>query len=125
MPVRSLTVDRVGAAEACEVDALDAVEVHGDGADVAGEPHAVAVGGDVDLSPTLEPLKSSRSSPPWPSTMSLVVAGIPLEAVVAAAEQRHVGAVVAVDDVVAAAAEERLRADAAEQRVVAVAAVDA
>ncbi len=49
VPVRSLTVIVVGAAEGVEVDLLDAVEVHGDVADVAGEPHALAVGGDVDV----------------------------------------------------------------------------
>src|SRR5262249_18053999 len=42
-------VDGVGAAQGGEVDLLDAVEVHGDGADVAGEEHPAAVGGDVDL----------------------------------------------------------------------------
>src|SRR5262249_48330755 len=42
-------VDGVGAAQGGEVDLLDAVEVHGDGGDVAGEAHPVAVGRDVDL----------------------------------------------------------------------------
>ena len=51
------------------------------------------------------------------------VAGIPLEAVVAVAQERAVGALVAVDEVVAGAAVEEVVAVAAEQRVVAVAAV--
>ena len=53
------------------------------------------------------------------------VARVPVEVVVAAAQQRDVVALVAVDAVVAAAAEERLGAGAADQRVVARAAVDA
>ena len=40
--------DGVGAAEGVEVDLLDAVDVHGDVADVAEEPEALAVGGEVD-----------------------------------------------------------------------------
>ena len=54
----------------------------------------------------------------------VAVARVPVEAVVAAAEQRGIGAEVAVHDVVAAAADQRLRAGATEQRVVAGAAVD-
>ena len=52
------------------------------------------------------------------------VAGIPLEVVVAGAEECRVGADVAVDEVVALAAEEGLGAAAADQRVVAVTAVE-
>ena len=42
-------VDRVGAAEGVEVDRLDAVGVHRDVGDVAGEPQPVPVRGQVDL----------------------------------------------------------------------------
>ncbi len=52
------------------------------------------------------------------------VARIPLEDVVAGAEERGVGALVAVDEVVAVAAEQRVGAVAAEDRVVARTAVD-
>src|SRR5262249_34686904 len=41
--------DGVGATSGVDLDVLDAVEVHGDVADVAGEPRAAAVGRDVDL----------------------------------------------------------------------------
>src|SRR6202035_3127769 len=41
--------DVVGAAQGVERDVLDAVEVHRDVADVAGERHPPVVGGDVDL----------------------------------------------------------------------------
>ena len=52
------------------------------------------------------------------------VARIPLEAVVAGAQQRGVGTDVAVDEVVAAAAEQEVGAVAAAQRVIAGAAVE-
>ena len=52
------------------------------------------------------------------------VARIPVECVVAGAEERDVVALVAVDEVVAVAAEQRIGAVAAEDRVVAGAAVD-
>ena len=52
------------------------------------------------------------------------VARIPLERVVAGAEERDVVALLAVDEVVAVAAEQDVDAVAAEQRVVARAAVD-
>ena len=41
--------DGVGAAQRVEVDRLDVVEVHDDVADVAGEPHAPAVGRDLEV----------------------------------------------------------------------------
>ena len=52
------------------------------------------------------------------------VAWVPLEDVVAGAQERDVVALVAVDEVVAVAAEQHVRALAAEDRVVARAAVD-
>ena len=58
----------VGAAERGRVDPLDAVEVHHDVADVAGEPHAPAVRRHVEDLATPEPLKVSASAPAWPST---------------------------------------------------------
>src|SRR5262245_8549752 len=77
--------------------AIDAVEVHGDGADIAGESHAAAVGRDVDL---------------------LVKVG--------AVEAERVGAVLALDDVagVARVPDERIVAGAEQGCVVARAAVD-
>ena len=50
---------------------LDAVEVHRDRGDVAGEPQRGPLAETSIFSPALEPLKSSRSLPPWPSTVSL------------------------------------------------------
>src|SRR5207249_4929389 len=41
--------DVVDAAPGVEVDALDAARVHGNGGDIAGEPHPAAVGPDADV----------------------------------------------------------------------------
>src|SRR5262249_43378324 len=75
--------DDVGAAEDVEVDLLDAAQVHGDAADVAGEPDARAVGRDV------EPLGEVRAAehqpvpdPALPFDRVAAVAGIPHERVV-------------------------------------------
>ena len=103
---------------------LDVVEVHHDVRDVAGEAHPRPLAETSMLSDALLPLKSSRSSPPWPSTMSLPSPGSHWKRVVAAAQERRVQALVAVDEVVAAAAQEQVGAVAAAQRVVAGAAVD-
>ena len=70
VPVRSSTVS-VGAAEGAEADPLDVVEVHDDVGDVAGEAHAWAVGGDVDLLADVAAVEVQRSSPASPSTVSL------------------------------------------------------
>ena len=48
--------NRVGAAKGLECDGLDAVEVHGDVADIAGKANPPTVGGDVDPLVALEPL---------------------------------------------------------------------
>ena len=76
------------------------------------------------LSPTLLPLKSSASLPPWPSTTSLPSPGSHWKVSLPPPRRASVGALVAVDEVVAAAAEERLGAGAADERVVAGAALD-
>ena len=56
--------DGVGAAQGREVDLLDAVEVHRDVGDVAGEAHATAVGRDDRFSRLmLAPLNCSVSVP--------------------------------------------------------------
>jgi len=46
--------DVVGAAQGRELNSLDAVEIHGDVADVAKELHPPAIGRDVDVLLTLE-----------------------------------------------------------------------
>ena len=116
---------RVGAAERVEVDRLDVVEVHHDVAEVARE----AARGrrwrrPSKISAPALPLKSMRVVAGLAFDDVAAVAGVPLEDVVAGAEEGGVVALLAVDEVVAVAAEQQVDAVAAEQRVVARAAVD-
>ena len=116
--------DRVGAAERAHLRGLDRRDVHGDRADVAGQPRAVAVGGDVDLLARVGGVEVERVGAALALDGVAGVARIPLEAVVAAAELGRVGAEVAVGDVVAGAADQRLAERAAAQGVVAGPAVE-
>ena len=61
----------ISAAQCGDIDVLDAVEVHGDVADVAGEPHRLPLAEMSIFSATLAPLNCSVSVPAWPSTVSL------------------------------------------------------
>jgi hypothetical protein len=124
VPVRSLTVDGVGAAGGVEADALDVVEVEHDVGDVAGEAHVPAVGGDVDRLVGAAAVEVEQVVSGLSLDDVAPVAGIPLEAVVAVAQRGPVVAVASGHDVVAGAAEKGLRSGAAEQRVCAGAAVD-
>ena len=83
-----------------------------------------AVGGDVDLLADVGAVEVERVAAALAVDGVAAVARVPLEAVVAGAQRRRVGADVAVDEVVAGAADEGLGAGAADQRVVAGAAVD-
>ena len=49
VPVRSLTVMVSAPPSGVELDMLDAVEVHDDVTDVAGQPHTAAIGRDIDV----------------------------------------------------------------------------
>ncbi len=114
----------VGAAERANLDGLDVVEVHDNAGDVARQPHAPAVGGDVDYLGRVGAVEQQ----PVGSVLALddvaAVAGIPLERVVSGAEKGDVVTLLAVDEVVAVAAEQEVGAIAAEDGVVAGAAVD-
>ena len=101
--------DRVGAAQGVEVDPLDAVEVHGDVADVAGEADAAAVGGDVDLLVDVGAVEEHRVGAVLALDGVAAVARVPDEGVVAGAQEGHVVAAAAVDDVVAVAADQACR----------------
>ena len=103
---------------------LDVVEVHDDVADVAGEAHAAAVGRDVEDLVRVRAVEQHRVGAGLALDHVAAVARIPLEDVVAGAQQGRVVALVAVDEVVAVAAEQEVGAVAAEDRVVAGAAVD-
>ncbi len=116
--------DGVGAAEGVEVDPLDAVEVHRDVADVAGEPDPAAVGRDVDLLVDVGAVEQHACRcRPGPRRCRCRRRG-PSERVVAGAQEGHVVAAAAVDEVVAVAADQHVVAVAADDRVVAGAAVD-
>ena len=102
--------DVVGAAERAEVDVLDVVEVHGDVGDVAEEQHAPAVGRDVDVLGDVGAEEEHRVGAVLALDRVVAVARIPLEDVVAGAQEGDVVAVVAEDEVVAVAAEEHVGA---------------
>ena len=116
--------DVVGAAASGEVDVLDAVEIHGDVADVARELHPSVVRGDVDFLVDVRAIEHQRVGAVTAVDRVAAVARIPDEGVVAAAELRIVVAAAADDDVVACAADQRVVAVAAGDGVVAVAAVE-
>src|SRR5262249_52268517 len=82
--------DGVGAAEGGDIDPLDAVDVHGHGADVAGQPQPVAVGRQVDLLGDIGAveLQHVQAAPALDGVAA--VAGVPHELVVPRAHQGHV-----------------------------------
>ena len=116
--------DIVGAAQGVELDVLDAVEVHGDVGDVAGEPHPAAVGRDVDVLGDVGAVEQQRVGAGLALDDVAAVARVPDEGVVAVAEQGHVVAAAADHGVVAVAADQQVVALAAGDGVVAGAAVD-
>ena len=103
---------------------LDAVEVHGDVADVAEEPRPAAVGRDVDVLGDVGAVEQQRVGAGLALDDVAAVAGVPDERVVAGAEQGHVVAAAADHGVVAVAADQHVGALAADDGVVAGAAVD-
>ena len=116
--------DRVRAAERPQREPLDPVQVHGDPGDVARERAHGSRSQDLHVLGDVGAVEGERVGTALALDDVAAVARVPLERVVARAEQRGVGAAVAVDEVVAAAADQRVRAVAAEQGVVAVAAVE-
>ena len=87
--------DGVGAAEGVDVDLLEAVEVHRDVADVAGEPNPAAVGREVDVLVDVRAVEDHRVGAALALDGVAAVAGIPHERVVAGAERSHVVAATA------------------------------
>ena len=79
--------DGVGAAQGVELDVLDAVEVHGDVADVAGQPHPPAIGRDVDVLVDVGAVEHQRIGAGLAFDDVAAVARVPDERVVAVAEQ--------------------------------------
>ena len=97
--------ERVGAAERVEVDRLDVVEVHDDVAEVAGEQHAPAVRRRREDLVAGAAVEQHRVGAVLALDHVAAVARIPLEHVVAGAEEDDVVALLAVDEVVAVAAD--------------------
>ena len=87
--------DVVGPAEGVELDLLDAVEVHGDVADVAEEADARAVGGDVDVLADVGAVEQHLVGAVLALDGVAAVARVPLEDVVAGAQEGDVVALVA------------------------------
>src|SRR5262249_53013257 len=116
--------DVVRATQGIELDLLDTVEVHGDGADIAHEAHAPMIGRDADLLRDVGAHEYERIGAVRPLDDVAAAAWIPDELVVAGAEQGRVVAAPAVDDVIAVAADQRVVSLAVEDLVVAGAAVD-
>jgi len=86
---------------------LDAVEVHGDVADVAGQPGPTAVGRDVEVLADVRAVEHQRVGAVLAFDDIAAVARVPDERVVAVAEKRHVAAFTPHDRIVAVAAERR------------------
>ena len=123
-PLEVVDVDDVVAAQRVDVDGLDAVEVHRDGPDVAGQTCAAPVGRHAEALVRAAAVEGHRVRAPAPLDGVAAVARVPDEAVVARTEVGDVVAAVAVDRVVAAVTVEPLGAAAAADGVVATLAVD-
>ena len=100
------------------------LQVHRDVADIAEEPHAIAVRRDVDVLADVGAIEQQRVGAGPAFDRVTAVARIPDERVVAGAEVRHVVATAAGDEVVAVAADQRVVAITAGDRVVARAAIE-
>src|SRR4029079_1250933 len=99
------------------------VEVHRDRRDVAREPSALSVCGDLDLLADVGAEEVEEVAAALAFDDVRAVARIPLEPVVALAQERLVGALVPVDEVVAGASQQEICAVAAAEDVAARAAV--
>src|SRR5262249_26855348 len=91
----------IGAAEGGDVDLLHAVDVHGDVADVAGQPQAAAVGRQVDILADFGAIELQGVVTALSLDRVAAVAGVPHERVVAGAAEQHVVAAATDDQVVA------------------------
>ncbi len=82
--------DDVGAAQSGELDVLDAIEVHGHGADVAEQPRPRAIGRDANILGNVGAVERERIGACAAFHHIAAIARIPDERVVAGAELRHV-----------------------------------
>ena len=114
----------VGTAERHEIDTLDAVEVHGNGADVTGQPRAMSISRDIEPLADIRTVELERVAAVAAVDRVAAVAGIPDEGVVAGAELSVVVAAAAVDQIIAVPADQRIGAVTTSDGVVAGAAVE-
>ena len=89
-PAHVADIDVVSAAERVEVDALDVIQIHRDGRHVAEEADARAIGGDVDVLGDVGAVEQQRVDAVLTLDDVAAVARIPLEDVVAGAEEGNV-----------------------------------
>ena len=102
------------------MDQLDAVEVHGDVVDVADKAHASTIGGDVDVLGEADAIEVEPVEAVLTVDGVVDVALIPLEDVVAGAEESDVVARTPDDDIVTASTVKRVVAGKPGQGVCAV-----
>ena len=100
------------------------LEIVGDVADVTGQPHALAIGRDIEILRRVGAVEHQRIGAPLTLDHVAAVAGIQNKSVIAVAEQRDVVAAAAVDDVIAVAADQPVVALASGDGVVAGAGID-
>src|SRR5262249_56277627 len=79
--------DAVGTAQGVNLDVLDTVEIHGDVADVAGESHPLAIGGDVHLLAHVGAVEHEGIDAVLALDYVAAVAAVPAEQVVAGAHK--------------------------------------
>src|SRR5262245_11811686 len=99
-----------------ELDPLDAVEVHGDGGDVAGEQRVAAVGRDADGFAGIGAAEIEDVEPALTVDDVAAVARVPDESIVAVAEGRHIVALAADDGVIAVASKDHVVSGTAVDR---------
>ena len=116
--------DGVGTAKGVERDVLDVVEVHDHVADIARQPHALAIGGDLEDLIDIGAIEQKRIAAVLTLDNVAAVAGIPDKGVIAAAEQGGVVAAATSDGVAAVAADQQIAAGTAGDGVIASAAID-
>src|SRR5205807_275419 len=105
--------DKISAAEGDDIDLLGAVDVHGHAADIAGEPHAAAIGGNIKFFRDIGAIELQGIETTLPFHDVAGFAGVPDKRVIAIAHERGIESGSADDRVIALAAGEEIVAGAA------------
>src|SRR4029077_16452553 len=100
--------DGVSAPRGCELDPLDAVEVHADAADVAEKPRPIAISQNAEVLGGVVAAEVEGVEAGLAFDHVTAVAGVPDEPVVAVAQRRKIITGPARDDIVAGAADQRV-----------------